>query len=116
MAKQGKKYLAAVEKVAADKSYEPKDGITLAKEIGFANFDETVELHMRMGLDPRHADQQVRGVALLPNGLGKPVRGLVFAQGEGAILATQAGADFVGTDDLIRPIKGGWVDFDVSIA
>jgi len=117
MAKQGKKYLAAVEKVAADKSYEPKDGITLAKEIGFANFDETVELHMRMGLDPRHADQQVRGVALLPNGLGKTVRVLVFSgDAEGIRAATEAGAEFVGADDLIKQIEGGWLEFDTAIA
>src|SRR5262245_16174732 len=117
MAKPGKKYLAALDKVAADKNYDPTEAISLAKEIGFAKFDETVELHMRMGLDPRHADQQVRGVALLPNGLGKSVRVLVFTgDAEGIRAADEAGAEFVGSDDLIKQIEGGWLEFDTAIA
>ena len=81
-----------------------------------AKFDETVELHLRMGLDPRNANQQVRGVTLLPHGLGKKVRVLVFAQGEAAKIAEAAGADFVGDDELIQKIEGGWLDFDIAVA
>lgn len=115
MAEHGKKY-REVAQLVEDRPYDPKEAIELAKKTSFVKFDATVELHMRMGLDPRHADQQVRGVALLPNGLGKPIRVLVFAQGEGATIATQAGADHVGADELIRQIEGGWLEFDVSIA
>jgi large subunit ribosomal protein L1 len=117
MPKRGKKYLAAIAKIDPDKSYDPKAALALAKEIRYANFDETVELHLRMGLDPRHADQQVRGVALLPNGLGKQVRVLVFTSDpEGMRNAEQAGAEYVGSDDLIQRIEGGWLDFDTAIA
>lgn len=117
MSKPGKKYLAAIEKVVADKNYDPKEAIALAKEVAFAKFDETVELHMRMGLDPRHADQVVRGVALLPNGLGKTVRVLVFSSdAEGIKNATDSGAEYVGSDDLIKQIEGGWLEFDTAIA
>ncbi len=116
MAKHGKKYREAASKVEDGKLYDPEEAIDLAKSVKFANFDETVELHLRMGLDPRHADQQLRGVALLPNGLGRQVRVLVFAQGEAARLAEQAGADFVGVDDLIKQIEGGWMEFDVALA
>ncbi|MFN8533498.1 MAG: 50S ribosomal protein L1 [Dehalococcoidia bacterium] len=117
MPKHGKKYNAAIEKVNPDKLYEPLAALALAKEIRFAKFDETVELHLRMGLDPRHADQQVRGVALLPNGLGKQVRVLVFTSDpDGVRNAEEAGADFVGSDDLITKIEGGWIDFDTAIA
>ncbi|GIW06007.1 MAG: 50S ribosomal protein L1 [Dehalococcoidia bacterium] len=117
MSKRGKKYQVAIEKIDPDKSYEPKAALALAKAIRYANFDETVELHLRMGLDPRHADQQVRGVALLPNGLGKQVRVLVFTgDPEGIRNAEEAGADFVGSDDLIQRIEGGWLDFDTAIA
>ena len=93
-----------------------RQAVALAKKAVFAGFDETVELHLRMGVDSRSADQQVRGVALLPSGLGKQVRVLVFAQGEGARLANEANADHVGSDDIIKKIEEGWLDFDISIA
>jgi large subunit ribosomal protein L1 len=113
---RGKKYEEASKQVEKGKAYAPEEAVDLAKRVSFVNFDETVELHLRMGLDPRHADQQVRGVALLPNGLGKQVRVLVFAQGEAERIAREAGADHVGSDDLIKQIEGGWMEFDVSIA
>lgn len=112
----GKKYQDAVKQIEKDKTYPPAEAIALAKKTAPAKFDETVELHMRTGLDPRHADQQIRGTALLPNGLGKQVRVLVFAEGEGARNADQAGADFVGSDDLIKRIEEGWTEFDVALA
>jgi large subunit ribosomal protein L1 len=116
MPKHGKKYLAARAQVDATQAYEPSAAIELARQVHFADFDETVEVHLRTGLDPRHADQQVRGTALLPHGLGKTVKVLVFAEGEAAQSARQAGADFVGSDDLINQIQGGWTDFDVALA
>jgi large subunit ribosomal protein L1 len=117
MAKHGKKYMAALAKVDLVKYYEPREALTLVKETSYASFDATVEVHMRMGLDPRQADQQVRDVVVLPNGLGKTVRVLVFAQGEGATRAQEAGADFIAdSDEWIQKIQGGWTDFDVAIA
>jgi large subunit ribosomal protein L1 len=117
MAKHGKKYLAAVEKIDREMDYEPKEAISLAKETSTTNFDATVELHLRLGVDPRHADQQVRDVAVLPHGLGKSVRVLVFAQGEGASLAREAGADIVADDDeTLKKIQDGWTEFDVAVA
>lgn len=116
MVKHGKRYQEAVGLVDRERSYEPAAAIALVKQTGSAKFDETVELHMRTGADPRHADQQIRGVALLPHGLGKSVRVLVFAQGEAAQAAKDAGADYVGADDLVQRIEEGWVDFDTSIA
>jgi large subunit ribosomal protein L1 len=117
MPKHGKKYMAAAEKVDPNKDYGPGEAISLAKEIAFEKFDATVELHVRLGVDPRHADQQVRDVVVLPHGLGKTVRVLVFAQGEGATIAREAGADFVADDDeMLAKIQGGWTDFDVAIA
>jgi large subunit ribosomal protein L1 len=117
MAKHGKKYLAAVEKIDRDMDYEPKEAIALAKDTSSTNFDATVELHLRLGVDPRHADQQVRDVAVLPHGLGKSVRVLVFAQGEGASLAREAGADIVADDDeTLKKIQDGWTEFDVAVA
>jgi large subunit ribosomal protein L1 len=116
MALRGKKYVAAAEKIDREKAYEPKEAVALLKEITFAKFDETVELHIRTGLDTRHAEQQLRGTLTLPHGLGKTQRVLVFAEGEGARLANEAGADFVGADDLVKKIEGGWVDFDVALA
>jgi large subunit ribosomal protein L1 len=116
MITRGKKYQEAAKLVNRAKTYEPKEAISIAKKGAFASFDETVELHLRMGVDPRAADQQVRGTALLPHGLGKKVRVVVFAQGEGAKLATDANAEFVGADDLVKKIEDGWMDFDVSIA
>jgi len=117
MAKQGKKYLAAAAKVETDKFYEPLEAVKLVKETSYTKFDSTVEVHMRMGLDPRQADQQVRDVVVLPHGLGKSVRVLVFAEGEGATNARNAGADVVADDDeTLNKIQGGWLDFDVAIA
>src|SRR5579872_3569124 len=99
---RGKKYEAASKQIEHLKPYPPTEAITLAKQTAPAKFDETVELHLRTGLDPRHADQQLRGTTLLPHGLGKTVRVVVFAEGEGARNAEQAGADVVGSDDLIK--------------
>ena len=116
MAIRGKKFQEASKLVDRAKLYDPKEAVAIAKKASFAGFDETVELHLKMGVDPRAADQQVRGTALLPHGLGKQVRVIVFAQGEGARLATEANAEFVGADDLVKKIEDGWIDFDVSIA
>jgi large subunit ribosomal protein L1 len=116
VAKHGKKYLEAVKLLDRTKAYHPREAIELAKKAAYAQFDETVELHLRMGVDPRDATQQVRGVALLPHGLGKKVRVLVFAQGEAARIAEAAGADFVGSDEMIKKIEEGWLDFDTTIA
>ena len=116
MAKRGKRYEEAAALVDKTKAYTPEEAVDLAKQTAKARYDETVEIHMRMGLDPRHADQQVRGLAMLPNGTGKQVRVLVFAQGEGATLAEQSGADFVGAEDIIQRIEGGWIEFDTAIA
>ncbi|HLE02940.1 MAG TPA: 50S ribosomal protein L1 [Dehalococcoidia bacterium] len=115
MAERGKKYQAAVKLVEADRSYTPQEAVALAKKASFTKFDETVELHLRLGVDPRHSDQQVRGVATLPHGLGKKVRVLVFAQGEASRLAQEAGADTVGGEELIKKIEEGFLDFDVAI-
>jgi large subunit ribosomal protein L1 len=117
MPKHGKKYMAALAKVDRNSLYSPADSVALAKETSAANFDATVEVHVRLGVDPRHADQQVREVVVLPHGLGKTVRVLVFAQGEGATFAREAGADVVADDDeTFGKIQGGWTDFDVAIA
>lgn len=116
MEKHGKKYQEASKLVDKSKAYSPEEAIELAKKASYAKFDETVELHLRMGIDPRAADQQVRGVILLPNGLGKKIRVLVFTQGEGVKLAEEAGADYAGADELIKQIEGGWLEFDVSVA
>lgn len=117
MPKHGKKYLAAAAKVDRDLNYTPADAVKLARETSAVKFDATVEVHMRLGVDPRHADQQVRDVVVLPHGLGKTVRVLVFAQGDGAAQARAAGADHVAdSDEFIARIQGGWTDFDVAIA
>jgi large subunit ribosomal protein L1 len=116
MAKHGKKYLEAAKQVDRTKDYPPTEAVELLKQIAYTKFDETAEVHMHLGVDPRHADQQVRGTVLLPAGLGKEVRVLVFAEGDGARLAEQAGADHVGLDDLIAQIQGGWLEFDMAIA
>jgi large subunit ribosomal protein L1 len=117
MAKHGKKYMAAVAKIDQDRNYEPDEAIALVKETAIATFDSTVEIHIRLGVDPRHADQQVRDVVVLPHGLGKTVRVLVFAQGEGAAFAREAGADIVADDEeTLQKIQGGWTEFDVAIA
>ncbi|MFC1923794.1 50S ribosomal protein L1 [Chloroflexota bacterium] len=116
MGKHGKKYQEAVKLIERNKAYQPQEAVDLIKKISYAGFDETMELHLRMGLDPRHADQQIRGVALLPHGLGKKIRILVFAQGEAVRIAEEAEADYVGGDDLVKKIEEGWLDFDVAIA
>jgi len=116
MATRGKNYRASSKLIEGSKIYDPKEAIAIAKKASYAKFDETVELHLKMGVDPRAADQQVRGTALLPNGLGKQVRVVVFAQGEGARLASEAGVEYVGADDLVKKVEEGWLDFDVSIA
>ena len=116
MPKRGRKYLAAAAKVDRDKFYSREEAIKLVTETVYTNFDPTVEVHFRLGVDPRHADQQVRDVVLLPHGLGKTVRVLVFAEGEDARLAEEAGADFIADDEMVKKIQGGWTDFDVAIA
>ncbi|HEX2979449.1 MAG TPA: 50S ribosomal protein L1 [Anaerolineaceae bacterium] len=117
MSKHGKKFTAAMAKVNPDQFYEPREALTLVKETATTKFDSTVEIHLRMGLDPRQADQQVRDVVVLPNGLGKTVRVLVFAQGDAAVRAQEAGADIIAdSDEMINKIAGGWTEFDVAIA
>ncbi len=117
MAKHGKKYLAALAKITPGENYEPRKALELVKETSYTGFDGTVEIHMRMGLDPRQADQMVRDVVVLPHGLGKTVRVLVFAQGEGASKAQESGADYVAdSDEWITKIQNGFTDFDVAIA
>jgi len=117
MGKHGKKYIEAKAKVDQEKLYAPKEALKLVKETSFTNFDATIEVHMRMGLDPRQADQQLRDVVVLPNGLGKTVKVLVFAQGEGAAAAKEAGADHVADDDeWIKKVQDGFTDFDVAIS
>jgi len=116
MATGGKKYQEAANLLDKTKVYSPQEAIELAKKMAHARFDETVELHLLMGLDPRNANQQLRGVALLPHGLGKKIRVLVFTQGEAIKIAEAAGADFVGDDELMKKIEDGWLDFDTAIA
>jgi large subunit ribosomal protein L1 len=116
MAKQSRRYAGLAERVEEGRLYQPGEAIQLLKELSTVKFDETVEVHLRTTSDPRHADQMVRGVVVLPHGLGKQVRVLVFASGEAADAARQAGADFVGDDDLIRQIEEGWTEFDISLA
>ncbi len=117
MAKHGKKYTAALAKVDIDKIYSAKDAVALAKDTSITKFDSTIEVHMRTTLDSRQSDQQLRDVVVLPHGLGKTVRVLVFAQGEGAAAARAGGADFVADDDeSLKKIEGGMLDFDVAIA
>lgn len=116
MAQHGKKYQDAVKLIDSTKLYQPQEAISLLKKINYVKFDPTIELHMKLGVDPRHADQMVRGVAMLPAGTGKEVKVLVFAQGEKVSEAESAGADFVGLDDLIKQIEGDWIGFDVAIA
>jgi len=117
MAKHGKKYLEALAKVDNEKLYEPSEAVALAKDTAYTKFDSTIEVHIRMGLDPRQADQQVRDVVVLPHGLGKKVRVLVFTQGEGSAKAKEGGADFIcDNDEMLNKIAAGWTDFDVAIA
>jgi len=114
--KKGKKYRDSAKLIERSRQYEPEDAIALVKQTAKAKFDETVELSVRLGVDPRHADQQVRGAVVLPHGTGKAVRVLVIAKGEKATEAEQSGADFVGAEDMITKIQGGWFGFDVCVA
>lgn len=113
----GKQYQVAAEKIDKQNLYSPEEAIKLLKEVAFAKFDETVEVHMRLGIDPRHSDQQIRSTVVLPHGLGKTVRVLVFAEGEAARMAEEAGADIIADDEVINRIANeGWVEFDVALA
>jgi len=114
--KRGKKYLEALKKIDRSRLYEPGEALRLVKELASAKFDETVELSVKLGVDPRHADQQVRGTVGLPHGTGKTRKVLVFAKGEKVKEAEEAGADVVGGEELAEKIKGGWLDFDVAVA
>lgn len=116
MPKHGKKYQEAAKKVDPDKLYTPEEGVALLKEVAFANFDETIEVHARLGIDPRQADQTVRSTVVLPAGTGKSVRVLVFAAGEAERIARESGADYAGSDDLVQQIQGGWLEFDAAVA
>ncbi|MBI2846021.1 MAG: 50S ribosomal protein L1 [Chloroflexi bacterium] len=116
MPKHGKKYLAVEKLVDRDRAYPPEEAVDLVLRTSPSNFEATVEAHLRMGLDPRQADQQVRGVVILPHGTGKKVRIAVFAEGEGERLAREAGADIVGGEDLIKKVEAGFLDFDVAMA
>lgn len=116
MPRHGKKYREALKLVDEDRQYTTDEAIALLKQVSWANFDETVEAHIRLGIDPRQSDQNVRSTVVLPHGTGKQVRVLVFAAGEAERIALENGADFAGSDELIARIQGGWVDFDASIA
>jgi len=116
MVRHGKNYKEAAKLIDTTKVYSPQEAIELTKQTAHSRFDETVELHLQMGVDPRNASQQVRGVALVPHGLGKKVRVLVFAQGEAERIASMAGADYVGSDELVKQIESGWLDFDIAMA
>ena len=116
MAKVGKKYAEAAKLVDKTKLYDPAEAVDILKKMDTAKFDETVELAVNLNVDPKYADQQVRGALVLPHGIGKSKTVLVFAEGEQEKQAQEAGADFVGGDDLVEKIKGGWLDFDVAIA
>lgn len=114
--RRGKRYQESAKLVDPEKLYSPREAIDLVKKCATAKFDETVEVALKLGVDPRHADQQVRGTVILPHGTGRDVRVLVFAKGEKAKEAEDAGADFVGDDDLSEKIEGGWTDFDIAVA
>jgi large subunit ribosomal protein L1 len=116
MSKRGKKYIESKQKIIARASNSFEEAVRVTLESSYAKFDETVDVAVRLGVDPRHADQMIRGSLVLPNGIGKAVKVLVFAKGEKEKEALDAGADFVGNDDLIEKIKGGWFDFDKAIA
>ncbi|HHX10057.1 MAG TPA: 50S ribosomal protein L1 [Firmicutes bacterium] len=116
MPKRGKKYSEAVKRLEEGRLYEPREALDLIPQLTYAKFDETVDIAMRLGVDPRHADQMVRGSVMLPHGTGKQARVLVFARGEKANEAREAGADFVGAEDLVEKIQGGWLDFDRAVA
>ena len=114
--KKGKKYTDSFKLIDRSKQYDPEEAVSLVKQTAKAKFDETVEISVRLGVDPRHADQQVRGAVVLPNGTGKKVTVLVIAKGDKAAEATAAGAEYVGAEDMIAKIQGGWFDFDVVVA
>ncbi|MGI9252734.1 MAG: 50S ribosomal protein L1, partial [Thermomicrobiales bacterium] len=116
MPRHGKKYQAAAKQVDIDKFYLPDEAISLLKQVAFANFDETIEVHARLGIDPRQADQTVRSTVVLPAGTGKIVRVLVFASGEAEKIARDNGADFAGSEDLVQQINSGWLEFDAAVA
>ena len=116
MPKRGRKYQEAAKLVDRDRAYTPEEAMELVRQVSYAKFDATVEAHLRIGVDPRHADQQVRSTVSLPHGTGKQVRVLVFVEGESEKIAQEAGADYVGSDDLIQKIQGGWFEFDVAVA
>lgn len=116
MPRHGKKYRAALAQVDQDRAYLPDDAIALLKQVAFANFDETIEVHARLGIDPRQADQAVRSFVILPHGTGKIVRVLVFAAGEAERIARDAGADYSGVDEYVQQIQGGWLEFDAAVA
>jgi len=116
MAKHGRKYREAAAKVDISTYYQPREAVALARETAITKFDSTIEVHIRMGVDPRHAEQQVRETVQLPHGLGKKVRVLVFAEGDEARAAQKAGADYIADDETITKIQGGWTDFDATVA
>src|SRR6266496_5927073 len=116
MSENGKSYRAALAKVDRNQRYLLEDSLRLVKDTARAKFDETVEMAIRLGVDPRQADQNIRGTVTLPHGMGKPVRVLAFAKGEKEKEAQEAGADFVGNDDLIKKISEGWLEFDKTVA
>jgi len=116
MKKRGKKYVAAATKTDLNRGHDLSEGLQSALDMSYARFDESVDISVRLGVDPRHADQMVRGSVMLPNGTGKDVRVLVFAKGEKEKEAKDAGADFIGNDDLLEKIKGGWLEFDKAVA
>lgn len=116
MVKRGKKYIAAEQLLEDDRLYEAPEAVALLRKMSFAGFDETVELHFRLGIDPRQADQAVRSTVILPAGTGKEVRVLVFAIGDAARIASEAGADYVGSDDMVKQINDGWLEFDATVA
>jgi large subunit ribosomal protein L1 len=116
MGKHGKRYVEALKLVDQDREYEPAEAVALLKSMPRAKFNETIELHLRLNVDPRHADQQVRSTVMLPSGTGQQVRVMAFVEGEAVRLAQEAGAEYVGTDEFIERIQGGWIDFDATVA
>jgi large subunit ribosomal protein L1 len=116
MPKRGKRYWEAAKLIDRNRVYSPEEAMDLVRRVSYAGFDATVAAHLRMGLDPRHAEQQVRSTVSLPHGTGRPVRVLAFVEGEGEQAARESGADYVGSDDLIKKIQEGWFDFDVAVA
>lgn len=116
MARHGNNYQVAFDQVDRTRTYEPTEAMQLVKDMAYAKFDETVEVHLRLGVDPRHADQQVRETVMMPHGLGKEVKVIVFAEGEAARTAREAGADYIADEELIEKINQGWTDFDAAVA